>query len=100
MISPKAVKKWASQFPDASGALKAWLRTAKRANWEAIEHVRELYPHADAVKVRSGKTVVVFNIRGNHYRLIAAIHYNRKQIYTLQFMTHAEYSKERWKDNL
>lgn len=100
IISPKAIEKWATQFPDAAGSLKAWLGTAKRATWQKFEHVREVYPHADVVKVQSGKTVVVFNIRGNRYRLISAIHYNRGQIYTLQFLTHAEYSKDRWKDNL
>jgi len=100
IISSKAVERWARQFPDAAGSLKAWASNAKRANWENIEQVRQVYPHADAVKVRSGKTVTVFNIRGNHFRLISAIHYNRKQIFALQFMSHAEYSKDRWKDNL
>jgi len=55
---------------------------------------------ADPVKVASGRTVVVFNIRGIRYRLVAAIHYNRQIVYTLRFMTHAEYSKNRWKDAL
>lgn len=44
--------------------------------------------------------MVVFNIRGNRYRLVTAIHYNRQVIYTLRFMTHADYSKDRWKDTL
>jgi mRNA interferase HigB len=44
--------------------------------------------------------VFVFNIRRNDYRLIAAVHFNRQIVYTLRFMTHAEYSKDRWKEIL
>jgi mRNA interferase HigB len=52
------------------------------------------------VKVRSGRTVLVFNLRRNDYRLIAAAHFNRQIVYALRFMTHAEYSKDRWKETL
>ncbi|MGE3639298.1 MAG: type II toxin-antitoxin system HigB family toxin [Pirellulales bacterium] len=94
------MKKWAGQFPDAAVALAAWLKNGDRAAWRNIAEVRRVYPHADPVEVESGRTVVVFNVRGNRYRLITAIHYNRQVIYTLRFMTHAEYSKDRWKDTL
>ena len=100
MISRKAVSDWGKKFPHAAESLKAWLRNARAATWESIADVREAYPHADPVKVQSGKIVVVFNIRGHRYRLITAIHYNSQRIYTLRFLTHAEYSKDRWKDGL
>jgi len=41
--------------------------------------------------------LVVFNIGGNKYRLIAAIHFNRHKLYIRDVLTHAEYDKERWK---
>ena len=44
--------------------------------------------------------VLVFNIRRNDYRLIVAAHFNRQIVSTLRLMTHAEYSKDRWKDSL
>jgi mRNA interferase HigB len=50
--------------------------------------------------VKSGKTAWVFNIHGNDFRLIAAIHFDRQVVYTLRFMTHAEYSKNQWKETL
>jgi mRNA interferase HigB len=59
-----------------------------------------VFPHADAVIVESGKPVTVFNIAGNKFRLITAIHYNRQVIYTLRVMTHGEYSKDKWKVQL
>lgn len=50
--------------------------------------------------VGSDKRVVVFNVCGNTYRLTVAMHFDRQTAYTLQFLTHAEYSKESWKDEL
>ena len=46
------------------------------------------------------RQVLVFNIRRNDYRLIVAAHFNRQIVYTLRFVTHAEYSKNRWKETL
>mgnify|MGYP001361057730 CR=1 FL=1 len=100
IIHGGTVKAWAEQFPDAAESLAAWLQNAGQASWRNIADVRKVYPHADPVNVASRRTVVVFNIRGNRYRLVTAIHYNRQIIYTLRFMTHAEYSKDRWKDAL
>ena len=100
IIHGGTVKDWAAQYPDAAESLGAWLHSASRATWRNLANVRQVYPHADPVKVASGRTVVVFNIRGNRYRLVTAIHYNRQIVYTLRFMTHAEYSKDRWKDTL
>jgi mRNA interferase HigB len=100
VIHGGTVKAWAAQYPDASEALAAWLQNVIDATWQNLSEVRQVYPHADPVIVASGRTVVVFNIRGNNYRLVTAIHFNRQIIYTLRFMTHAEYSKNRWKDTL
>ena len=52
------------------------------------------------VRVSSGNPVVVFNVCGNTYRLICAIHYDTGKVFLLRFLTHAEYSKSRWKDEL
>ena len=51
--------------------------------------MRATFPHADAVTVASGRSVVVFNIAGNKYRLITAIHYNRQLAFTLMVLTHS-----------
>jgi mRNA interferase HigB len=100
IIHGGTVKAWAEQHPDAAVALAAWVQNASQARWRNLTEVRKVYPHADPVNVASRRTAVVFNIRGNRYRLVTAIHYNRQVVYTLRFMTHAEYSKDRWKDTL
>jgi mRNA interferase HigB len=42
---------------------------------------------------------VVFNIGGNKYRLIAAVHFNRRKVYVRHVLTHAEYDKGKWKED-
>ncbi len=85
---------------DAAEPLDRWYRIARRAQWMQLADVRVSFPHADMVIVASGKPVTVFNVAGNKYRLVTAIHYNRQVIYTLRVMTHAEYSRDKWKDQL
>jgi len=40
----------------------------------------------------------VFDVGGNKYRLIAAIHYNRKKVYIRHVLTHAGYDQDKWKE--
>ena len=68
--------------------------------WRNLRDVRADYPSADGVKVTSGRTVIIFNIGGNKYRLIVDILYPVQVIYVCMVLTHAEYSKGRWKDVL
>ena len=88
------------EHPPAARHLDAWRKFVKAVAWRNLVEVRRTYPDTDAVKVRSGRQVLVFNIRRNDYRLIVAAHFNRQIVYTLRFLTHAEYSKARWKDTL
>ena len=100
VISRKRLREFAQQHPDAAEPLEKWYRLFRQAKWENLQEVRRVYPHADMVTVASGNSVTVFNICGNKYRLIAAIHYNRQRVYVLRLLRHAEYSKESWKDTL
>ena len=58
-----------------------------------------MLPTADQAKVRSGKTVTIFNIK-NHFRLITAIHYNHQIVFILLMLSHSDYDKPHWKKNL
>jgi mRNA interferase HigB len=100
IVSEKSIRTWAAKWPDAQPWLKSWLKAAERAEWTNLRDVRAAYPHADGVRVASGHAVTVFNVAGNKYRLVTSIHYNRGIVFTLLFLTHAEYSKDRWKENL
>jgi len=88
------------RYADAVEPLARWHRIARRARWASLTEVRIDFPHADIVTVASGKPVTVFNVAGNKYRLVTAIHYNRQVVYTLRVMTHSEYSRGKWKEQL
>jgi mRNA interferase HigB len=72
----------------------------KVASWQCFDDVRKTFRGADQIRVKSGRKMVVFNIGGNDYRLIAAIHYDRQKLFALRFMTHAEYDDNKWKEIL
>jgi mRNA interferase HigB len=100
IITRKRLREFVQRHRDAAEPLEKWYRLFREAEWENLQDVRRVYLHADTVTVASGNTVTVFNICGNKYRLIVAIHYNRQRVYVLRLLRHAEYSKDFWKDRL
>ena len=100
VIKPSTVRAFERKHPDAAPGLNHWLEVAESADWNTLHDVRQSFRSADEVKVESGRTVVVFNIGGNRFRLVTAIHYNMQKVFVLRFITHAEYAKNRWKDDL
>jgi mRNA interferase HigB len=100
IIKPGRIREFAARHPAAASSLERWLEAAESAGWRSLVDVRQVFRSADEVKVASHRTVVVFNIAGNQYRLVAAIHYNLGKVFVLMFLTHAEYGQDRWKDVL
>jgi mRNA interferase HigB len=92
VISRKKLKEAAAQHGDLAGPLDVWFRIAKKAQWRSLADVRLTFKSSDAV----GKWTV-FNIKGNHYRLIAEINYPLGRIYIRYVLTHAEYDRGGWK---
>ena len=100
IITRKRLREFAQRYPETAAPLQKWYRAMRAAMWQNLQEMRRVYPHADSVMVASGNAVTVFNICGNKYRLIAAIHYNRQRVYVLRLLRHAEYSQDHWKDAL
>jgi len=100
LVKPSTVRQWAAENAPARPALDNWTVKIKAARWKQFEEIRKTFRSADQARVKSGRSVIVFNIAGNNFRLIAAVHYNRARIYALKFMTHAEYNKNTWKNEL
>jgi mRNA interferase HigB len=67
----------------------AWLAIARRAQWRTPEDVKASHPRASILK--TGR--VVFNIKGNDYRLIAALQYQASVLVIRFFGTHADYDE-------
>ena len=100
IVAEPFLRDLAEHYPRASEWLATWRDTARAAEWKNLIDVRQAYPHADGVKVKSKRTVTIFNVCGNDFRLITAIHFNRQIVFALRFLTHAEYSKGAWKNEL
>jgi len=100
VIKPSRLREYWEAHAKARKPLEVWYAVTKRVEWRNLVDLRKTFGSADEVKVKSGKAVVVFNIGGNNYRLICAVHYDRKKVFVLRFMNHAEYSKDNWKNNL
>jgi mRNA interferase HigB len=91
-ISVRRILEFVKTHEDSRSSLMAWYKIAKKASWQSLADVRKVYPHADLVE-----RFTVFNIKGNHYRLIAEINYKYQEILIRHILTHSEYDKEKWK---
>jgi mRNA interferase HigB len=79
---------FARKHPDARGPLNHWYTIVNKTDYASLAELRITFPSADQVE-----KFTVFNIAANKYRLIVAIHYNRKKVYMRHVLTHAEYSR-------
>lgn len=89
VIKKKTIVDQFTRYPDVRGPLQAWLADVLIADWASPEDVKDRYPAASIL----GGNRVVFNIKGNQYRLIVYIFYPRRMVYIKFFGTHAEYDK-------
>ena len=96
---PTLAKFW-REWPRAETPLRDWYRITKRSSWWNFQEVKATFGQTDQAVVDSGKTVAIFDIGGNKFRLIAAIHYNTQKVFVLRVLTHKEYDTELWKRQL
>jgi mRNA interferase HigB len=94
VISRKKLREFWQQYVDAHDALDNWYKIATKAQWSNLAQVQEIYPAAEAVG-----NFTVFNIKGNRYRLIVDIVYSEATIFVKYVLTHAEYDKDKWKND-
>ncbi|MBD0264539.1 MAG: type II toxin-antitoxin system HigB family toxin [Tolypothrix sp. Co-bin9] len=94
VISRKKLRNFCQQHADCCDTLDDWYIIASKANWGNLVKVQAVYPQAEAVG-----NFTVFNIKGNKYRLIASISYEKQVIYVKYVLTHAEYDKNNWKND-
>ncbi len=74
IITRKRLNVFAAKYPSAKSSLQHWYTLMKKMKFESFVHLRQTFPDADQVG-----NLTVFNIGGNKFRLITAIHYNRKK---------------------
>ena len=99
IIKDSRFREFAKQYSRASVSLNNWHTVTRHANWQSFADLKNTFSSADQITLPNGYRVVVFNIGGGAFRLITALHYNRGIVYIRKFLTHAQYSKEDWKND-
>jgi mRNA interferase HigB len=84
VISRKALVEFWRIHPDAEAVLKAWFKAASTGSFRNLAELKQTFKSVDYVSA-SGKGFYVFNIGGNRYRLIAAIHFNTQKLFIRHF---------------
>ena len=89
VIAVGTLRRFWERHPDSEQPLKAWHDEAKHAAWTTPQDIRNHYTSASFV----GRNRIIFNIKGNDYRLIVAVAYRFQAIYIKFIGTHAEYDR-------
>jgi len=87
IIALGTLREYWTRHPDAETSLRSWYAAASRADWKRPPDIKDAYRSASFVA--NGR--VVFNIKGNDHRLVAAVHYNRSMMFIRFIGTHREY---------
>lgn len=77
------------KHPACELQLLTWYKVVKNVNWTSFEEIKEVFNNADYV----GNNRIVFNIKGNDYRLIAKFNFMKGWVFVRFIGTHAEYDK-------
>jgi mRNA interferase HigB len=89
VIAVSTLREFWEEHADAEQSLKSWHKEATDTRWKEPNDIKRLYPSADILPGNR----IVFNIKGNTYRLIVKIHYNTGIVFIRFVGTHAEYDK-------
>jgi mRNA interferase HigB len=89
IISKKILREFWEKHFDSQQQLKSWFQECNKASWKSPKDIKKEYPSASFL----ANNRVVFNIKGNTYRLIVRINYDYSMIWIRFIGTHAEYDK-------
>ena len=89
IVAKKILREFWELYPDCEQQLKTWYEDTEKARWDNPNQIKEDYPSASILKDNR----IVFNIKGNYYRLIVKIRFDHETIYIRFIGTHKEYDK-------
>lgn len=89
IIKEQTIRAFYDKHPDAKDWLITWLARARKASWKNPHEVQMDYPSVDQV----GDQRMVFNVKGNKYRLVVRFSFQYKHVFIKLFGTHPEYDK-------
>ena len=89
VIAKRTLREFREKHPDCEQQLKSWYRETEKAEWKNLNELKAEYPSASILEDNR----IVFNIKGNNYRLIVKFNFDY-QVSWIRFIgTHAEYDK-------
>ena len=91
VISKRGLLDLAARHPETLASLTIWHERVRRASWHGLNEVRLDFPSADQVG-----DVLLFNVMGGNYRLIATVAYQVQRMYVKALLTHREYERKEW----
>lgn len=94
IISRRAFRTFTENHPESRQAFDEFYVKIKRCNQKNLTELRQTFPSADLVG-----DCVVFNVGGNKYRVIVHLDFEVQTMWIRFVLTHAEYDKDRWKDD-
>ena len=89
IIAKRTLREFWEKHPDCEQHLKTWYEIAKQSNWQSSNEIKAIFRNASVV----GNNRIVFNIKGNHYRLIVKFNYERQWAFIRFIGTHKAYDK-------
>ena len=89
VIAKKVLRDFWQKHSDCEQQLKSWYREAERGDWKTLNEIKKEYPSASILKDNR----IVFNIKGNNYRLIVKVNLYYQMIWIRFIGTHKEYDK-------
>jgi len=87
ILARSTLRRFWEKHPDAEQSLLAWHEEASRAEWTSPTDIKSTYRNASVI----ANNRVVFNIKGNNYRLIVHVRYDIRIIFIRFVGTHSEY---------
>ncbi len=87
VIAVGTLREFWKKHPQAEVPLRSWYAEASRAEWKSPAAIKAVHRNASFL----ANNRVVFNIKGNDYRLVVAVHYNTRIMFIRFVGTHAEY---------
>ena len=88
VINNKPLVDFSKRHPEASASLQAWRKIMEKSDFAHFSELKSAFNTTDKVG-----SYYVFDIGGNKYRLIVAIHFNRQMLFVRHVFTHQEYDK-------
>ncbi len=89
VIAKKILRDFWAKHSDCEQQLKSWYKEAEDAIWKSPNQIKREYPFANILEDNR----IVFNIKGNKYRLLVRINYNYQMVWIRFIGTHAQYDK-------